>query len=145
MSDRETPEPPFVTHRVANQPPPLEGHDAFAGFGVLAEALRREGGGWAEERARELGLVCGRAEPGVRQEDLQFEGPRGAIAARLYRPPSPQPGSPLVVHASPGRAGQDDLSGGDAFCSILARCGRDAKSTGESAGQAANDPGPNAP
>jgi putative acyl-CoA dehydrogenase len=33
-----------------NQPPPYEEVNLFSGDRVLAEALRREGGGWAEER-----------------------------------------------------------------------------------------------
>src|SRR3954470_23300122 len=33
-------------------------------------------------RAQQLALVCGRSEPGVRQEDLAFEGPRGPLSAR---------------------------------------------------------------
>ena len=34
------------THEVLNQAPPLEGYDALAADPVLAEAVRREGGGW---------------------------------------------------------------------------------------------------
>jgi acetyl esterase/lipase len=90
----------------------------YASVGDLPEEQARR------LRARHLALVGGRAEPGVRQEDLQLEGPRGAIAARLYRPPSPQPGATLIVYAHPGRGSQDDLASGDAFCGILARCGR---------------------
>jgi putative acyl-CoA dehydrogenase len=43
----------------ANQPPPLEGYDAFSSNRPLVEALRREGGGWAEERLSALGRLCG--------------------------------------------------------------------------------------
>ena len=43
----------------ANQPPPLEGYDLFAENRPLVEALHREGGGWAEERCRALGLEVG--------------------------------------------------------------------------------------
>ena len=49
-----------ATHEVTNQALPLEGHNAFETDAVLVEALRREGAGWAEDRARELGAVCGR-------------------------------------------------------------------------------------
>ncbi len=44
---------------LANQPPPLEGYDLFARNVPLVEALRREGGGWAEERASALGASVG--------------------------------------------------------------------------------------
>ncbi|HEY0783515.1 MAG TPA: acyl-CoA dehydrogenase family protein, partial [Thermoanaerobaculia bacterium] len=56
------PSAPFVTHEVFNQPPPLAGHNAFADLGVLAEALEREGGGWAADRARAFGAICGASE-----------------------------------------------------------------------------------
>jgi putative acyl-CoA dehydrogenase len=49
-----------ATHEVFNQPPPLEGHNAFDSDRVLVEALRREGAEWAEESVRELGAICGR-------------------------------------------------------------------------------------
>ena len=41
----------------ANQPPPLAGHDLFAENRPLAEALEREGAGWAAERCSELGRL----------------------------------------------------------------------------------------
>ena len=47
------------THEVFNQPPPLEDYNPFDSDRPLAEALRREGAEWAEERARELGAICG--------------------------------------------------------------------------------------
>jgi len=47
------------THEVFNQPPPLEGYNVFAADTALVEALRREGGDWAEDAARELGALCG--------------------------------------------------------------------------------------
>ena len=50
------------THEVTNQAPPLEGHNLFDSDRVLVESMRREGGGWAEERARKLGEICGRPE-----------------------------------------------------------------------------------
>jgi putative acyl-CoA dehydrogenase len=50
------------THEVLNQPPPLEGHNLFTSDRVLVEAVEREGGGWARERAEELGAICGRPE-----------------------------------------------------------------------------------
>ncbi len=39
----------------ANQPPPLAGHDLFAANRPLAEALEREGAGWAAARCSALG------------------------------------------------------------------------------------------
>ncbi|HEV2786482.1 MAG TPA: acyl-CoA dehydrogenase family protein [Solirubrobacteraceae bacterium] len=53
---------PFHTHEVANQPPPLEGRNLFDDNAALVEALEREGGGWARERAREVGVAWG-ADP----------------------------------------------------------------------------------
>jgi putative acyl-CoA dehydrogenase len=50
------------THEVLNQPPPLAGYDLFAADPVLAEALGREGAGWAEERVRALGVLAGGPE-----------------------------------------------------------------------------------
>ncbi len=49
------------THEVVNQSIPLEGYNAFAEDRVLVEALRREGAGWAEERALEVGALAGSA------------------------------------------------------------------------------------
>ncbi len=50
------------THDVTNQGLALEGHNSFSSDRVLVEALRREGGEWAEQRAGELGEICGRPE-----------------------------------------------------------------------------------
>jgi putative acyl-CoA dehydrogenase len=50
------------TQEVINQPPPLEGYNVFEHDTVLVEALRREGGDWAEDEARELGAICGRPD-----------------------------------------------------------------------------------
>jgi putative acyl-CoA dehydrogenase len=43
----------------ANQPPPLEGYNVFTENAPLVEALRREGRGFAEEQAVELGEELG--------------------------------------------------------------------------------------
>jgi putative acyl-CoA dehydrogenase len=51
-----------ATHEVTNQAPPLEGYNVFERDTVLVEALRREGGDWAEDEARELGAICGRPD-----------------------------------------------------------------------------------
>jgi putative acyl-CoA dehydrogenase len=53
---------PFATHTVFNQPPPFEEVNLFTTDRALAEALRREGGEWAEERARSFGEIVGRRE-----------------------------------------------------------------------------------
>jgi putative acyl-CoA dehydrogenase len=44
----------------ANQPPPLAGHDLFASNRPLAEALEREGAGWAAERCSSFGSLLTR-------------------------------------------------------------------------------------
>jgi putative acyl-CoA dehydrogenase len=50
---------PWQTHTVLNQVPPLEGVDVFSSNLPLVEALEREGGGWASERASALGRLVG--------------------------------------------------------------------------------------
>jgi putative acyl-CoA dehydrogenase len=50
------------THEVLNQPPPLEGQDLHGGDAALREGLRREGGGFAEERVAAFGRLLGRPE-----------------------------------------------------------------------------------
>ncbi len=47
------------THEVTNQPPPLEGYNAYEQDRALVEALHREGAQWAEGRARALGSLVG--------------------------------------------------------------------------------------
>ena len=44
----------FATHEVFNQPPPFEDVNLFASDAALIEAVEREGGGEAAERARSL-------------------------------------------------------------------------------------------
>ena len=53
--------PSWQTHEVANQTPPLEDVDVFSSNLPLVEALEREGGGWARERAAALGRFVGGA------------------------------------------------------------------------------------
>ena len=53
---------PATTHEVFNQAPPLEGYNVFERDRTLTEALHREGADWAEDEARELGAICGRAD-----------------------------------------------------------------------------------
>src|SRR6266850_1006942 len=56
---------PRLVHRqpdeVFNQPPPLEDYNLFAHDVALQEALRREGGGWAEAKVSEFGALMGSA------------------------------------------------------------------------------------
>jgi len=47
------------THEVVNQTPPLEPYNVFEQDRTLVEALGREGGGWAADRARALGEIAG--------------------------------------------------------------------------------------
>ncbi|HSR54321.1 MAG TPA: isovaleryl-CoA dehydrogenase [Acidobacteriota bacterium] len=51
-----------MSNRAANQPPPLEGYNLFTQDRVLREAVEREGGGWVESQALELGEWAGRPE-----------------------------------------------------------------------------------
>src|SRR4051812_20662328 len=56
------PRPASATHEVFNQSGALEPYNVFAADRVLTEALRREGGEWAEAEALELGEICGRPD-----------------------------------------------------------------------------------
>jgi putative acyl-CoA dehydrogenase len=53
--------PAGPTHEVFNQAPPLENYNVFGDDRPLVEALRREGAGWAEDRAVAIGEIAGRA------------------------------------------------------------------------------------
>ncbi len=48
-----------ATHEVTNQPPPLEGYDVFEADVALAEAVEREGAGWAVDDLHALGRLAG--------------------------------------------------------------------------------------
>ncbi|MEX0678578.1 MAG: isovaleryl-CoA dehydrogenase [Pirellulales bacterium] len=50
------------THEVENQAPPLVGYNLFTSDRALCEAVRREGAGWIEDRAVELGRILGGEE-----------------------------------------------------------------------------------
>jgi putative acyl-CoA dehydrogenase len=52
----------MTTHEVANQPPPHTGHDAFAEDVALAEAVARQGAGWAVGELHALGRLAGSPE-----------------------------------------------------------------------------------
>jgi putative acyl-CoA dehydrogenase len=51
-----------ATHEVFNQSTPLENYNVFGEDRALVEALRREGGEWAEDRAMAIGEIAGRAQ-----------------------------------------------------------------------------------
>ena len=77
-----------------------------------------------QARALQVALVAGKREPGVRLEDLSLAGPRGPIPARLYRGADQDPQMPPLVYAHAGEDADASFEDCDAFCSILARCGR---------------------
>jgi putative acyl-CoA dehydrogenase len=52
----------LVTHEVTNQPPPFEPYNLFDGDPALVEAVRREGGKWAEDKIRAFGEQLGSEE-----------------------------------------------------------------------------------
>ena len=64
------------THEVANQPPPLEDYNAFDADPALGEALRREGGAWGLDRARDMGAICGSMEAREHSRRAQRNIPR---------------------------------------------------------------------
>ena len=61
MSDRPAPRP-LATHEVLNQPPPFENVNLYLTDQALREAVKREGGAFAEERLKALGAIVGSAE-----------------------------------------------------------------------------------
>jgi putative acyl-CoA dehydrogenase len=71
---------PYATHTVFNQPPPFEDVNLFTTDRALAEALRREGAEWAEERARDFGAAVGRRETVA----WGFQANEHPPAARLF-------------------------------------------------------------
>ncbi|MEW6273335.1 MAG: acyl-CoA dehydrogenase family protein [Thermodesulfobacteriota bacterium] len=58
MSSR-SPLTELATHSVRNQVPPLEDYNLYDADPALAEALHREGAGWAEEQVRAFGALLG--------------------------------------------------------------------------------------
>ena len=50
------------THKVTNQPRPLQDYNVFDSDPALREAVQREGAGWAEDACRSLGERVGSAE-----------------------------------------------------------------------------------
>ena len=82
--------------------------------------------GQSEQQAQKTRSVwAGEREPGVMLEDLQIPSNSGPIPARLYRSRQPHPEMPLIVYVHGLEADEaESFEGCDAFCSILARCGR---------------------
>ena len=74
--------------------------------------------------AARLAAVTGRAAPDVAVEALSFDGPRGPVAARLYRPAAQDPELPLMVWFHPGGGVVGDLETSHAFCTVLAQTAR---------------------
>jgi putative acyl-CoA dehydrogenase len=64
------------THDVSNQAPPLEGINFFDADLPLQEALAREGGGWAVDRARDCGAVAGSPEAQEHGRRAERNAPR---------------------------------------------------------------------
>ena len=67
---------PRATHEVSNQAPPLEGYNTFEADIALREALEREGGGWAVDRLRDLGAVCGSPDAQEHSDRAERNEPR---------------------------------------------------------------------
>ncbi|ATQ40910.1 alpha/beta hydrolase [Caulobacter mirabilis] len=82
-----------------------------------------------EARAASAGglvLMAGKPEPGVRMENLSFDGPGGLVRLRAYRPAEQDSAAPLIVYAHFGGGVIGDLETSDVFCQILARIARTA-------------------
>jgi putative acyl-CoA dehydrogenase len=56
------PQTRLPTHEITNQPPPFEDIDLWSSDVALGEAVRRSGGGWAEDHLRDFGRTLGSAE-----------------------------------------------------------------------------------
>ena len=95
----------FLAHAAKRLPPPK---------GIPPEQMRAGS-------ARALAIVAGKAEPGVRTDTFQIEGPRGPIPVRAYKPFRQDPASPVLVFGHFGGGVIGDLETADTFCSILAK------------------------
>jgi putative acyl-CoA dehydrogenase len=73
------------THQVRNQPPPLHGYNLYDADPALAQALHREGAGWAEERLRALGALAGLPETIAWGEQADANPPRLSTHDRYGR------------------------------------------------------------
>ena len=95
-----------ATHEVANQATPLEDYNTYETDQVLVEALRREGGDWAETRVSEVGAFAGsaRGDPlGLRgeREPAEAARPTTGSATASTRSSSTRPGTSC---SAPGSA-----------------------------------------
>ena len=97
-------------------------------FQFLIHAAKRYASaeGQSEQQAQKTRSVwAGEREPGVTLQDVTIPSASGPIAARLYRSQHRHPDMPLIVYAHGLESGEaEGFEGCDAFCSILARCGR---------------------
>ena len=78
----------FRTHEVCNQPAPLAHYNAWTSDTALAEAVAREGGGWADHELTDYGgLVGGEMRAlGVQippQRDRSFRNSVTAVSASV--------------------------------------------------------------
>src|SRR2546430_2102375 len=64
------------TLEVANQPAPLQGHNAFEADPALQEALRREGAAGATDRAGEVGRLVAAGEAQAHSRRAQRNTPK---------------------------------------------------------------------
>jgi len=80
-----TARPTWTTHDVTNQSSAFEDVDLFALDAWLSEALEREGGGWAVDRARETGIVAGSAEAIAHGRRAERNAPRLVTHDRFGR------------------------------------------------------------
>jgi acetyl esterase/lipase len=71
--------------------------------------------------AHGLQFVCGRPEKGVEVEPHILPGPRGEIAARLYKPPRQADPLPVMVFAHFGGGIIGGVESSEVFCSLLAK------------------------
>lgn len=64
-----------MTHEVLNQPPPLESYDLLGSDPVLADAVRREGGGWGVDEIEDWGRTVSTPEIYQMAEDANRNEP----------------------------------------------------------------------
>src|SRR5690242_20312550 len=62
--------------QIANQVPPLQGHNAFDADPALRAALEREGAFWAIDRAREVGQLVASEEAQAHSKRAQTNIPK---------------------------------------------------------------------
>jgi acetyl esterase/lipase len=97
-------------------------------FQFLIHAAKRYASaeGQSEEQAQKTRSVwAGEREPGVTLAEVEIPTASGSVTARLYRSEEQHPEMALIVYAHGLEADEaDGFEGCDAFCSILARCGR---------------------